>query len=237
MSILQLDHLVLAVPNLQDAIAFFQETLGIKAAKGGRHIGNGTHNALIGLGKPADNTYLELFAIDPEDQTLRAHYPLGLKKSMGAPYVASWCIRCTPEIDIFTINKKMRELGEMYALGEVKRMERTSQEGSVISWKIASTSDQALASEGHIPFLIQWDDLTNHPTSRIPEEDFCNYLLSFSRPDYETHKTNLQSIGVKIPEFLEFTFSKEPSTDLTLFSRNSRLTFHKNSDSPNQSPN
>lgn len=232
---LQLDHLVLAVPNLKDAIAFFQKSLGIEPIEGGKHIGYGTHNAFIGLGKPENNVYLELFAIDPEDKTPREHFPLGLSRSIEHPYVVSWCIRCTAETEISDVNDKMNRLGNMYDLGEVKNMTRLSQEGKSISWKIATSREQALASNGHIPFLIQWDDFSSHPTFKIPKEYFCDYSITFFRSDYKIHEENLQSIGLQSTAPLTFNFSENPSIDLTLFTASNSITFHQKDFNPEES--
>ena len=50
MSKLVFDHIVLAVPHLQNAIDLFHTCLDVKAMAGGRHVGLGTHNAIVGLG-------------------------------------------------------------------------------------------------------------------------------------------------------------------------------------------
>ena len=42
-----IDHLVYAVPDLQAAVADVTERFGVRAQSGGRHIGLGTHNALL----------------------------------------------------------------------------------------------------------------------------------------------------------------------------------------------
>jgi hypothetical protein len=45
-----IDHLVYAVPSLPAAIADVAERFGVRAQAGGKHIGLGTHNALLALG-------------------------------------------------------------------------------------------------------------------------------------------------------------------------------------------
>ena len=58
----KLDHLILAVGDLEKGIAEFTEKTGVKPTFGGVHKGIGTHNALVSL----DNgMYLEILA--PED--------------------------------------------------------------------------------------------------------------------------------------------------------------------------
>ena len=45
-----IDHLVYAVPDLPAAVADLAERFGVEARAGGRHLGRGTHNALLALG-------------------------------------------------------------------------------------------------------------------------------------------------------------------------------------------
>ena len=55
--IIGIDHLVILVRNLDDAMRDYQQ-LGSTVTRGGEHPG-GTHNALVGF---ANGTYLELIA-------------------------------------------------------------------------------------------------------------------------------------------------------------------------------
>jgi hypothetical protein len=60
-----LDHLVILVEELEDAVAGYEE-LGFRVTLGGEHADGLTRNALVPF---ADGTYLELVAfVDPDDE-------------------------------------------------------------------------------------------------------------------------------------------------------------------------
>ena len=63
----EIDHIVYCVPDLENGIDYIEELLGIRPVFGGRHLSNGTKNALLNLG---DNCYLEILAVDDESIVL-----------------------------------------------------------------------------------------------------------------------------------------------------------------------
>lgn len=63
----RLDHVVIGVRDLDEAIRAYQQ-LGFEVRPGGRHTGLGTHNALIRFGLD----YFELLAIEDEAQAMRS---------------------------------------------------------------------------------------------------------------------------------------------------------------------
>src|ERR1044072_5891173 len=66
----QIDHILLAIDDLDRGVKQFEESTGVKPIYGGKHP-RGTHNALVSLG---DGTYVEIIAVQkgvtpPDDLT------------------------------------------------------------------------------------------------------------------------------------------------------------------------
>lgn len=85
-----IDHLVYAVPSLPAAATEIAERLGVRAQAGGKHIGLGTHNALLALGP---QTYLEIIAPDPEQPEPPAPRPFGID-SVGHGSLVGRALAC-----------------------------------------------------------------------------------------------------------------------------------------------
>ena len=46
-----IDHLIYACPDLDGGVGLIETRFGVRARPGGKHVGLGTHNALLSLGK------------------------------------------------------------------------------------------------------------------------------------------------------------------------------------------
>src|SRR5215471_10466649 len=86
-----LDHLVYAVPDLDRGIDDLEAQLGVRAVAGGRHLGEGTRNALIGLGP---DSYLEILGPDPSQEAPDRPLWLGLE-GLSAPRLTGWAIKAS----------------------------------------------------------------------------------------------------------------------------------------------
>lgn len=232
---LEVDHIVLAVPNLNAAITYFKEHLNVAPLAGGKHIGLGTHNVLLGLGDPTQRVYLELLAIDPEDQTIYETYPMGLSRDISQPFVASWCIRCANDCDIEEINNAMKKMGKEYQHGDVKKMQRVTTSGETLSWRIAISREQILDSHGQIPFIIKWDNMAHHPTTRLIPECFCSFELKFNDKNAIKHQQNLKTLGLELPDNINFVSNQQATTSLKISNRGISITFssHEKPSYPN----
>jgi hypothetical protein len=149
-----IDHLVYAAPELAAAVADLEDRFGVRAQAGGKHIGLGTHNALLALGP---RTYLEIIAPDPGQPEPSMPWPFAVDGVTHGRLV-SWAIVCD---DIDWAVAQARSRG--YDPGEVGDGQRVGPAGTVLRWRATPV---ALAG-GLVPFLICWGD-TEHPARSAP---------------------------------------------------------------------
>jgi len=150
----QIDHLVYAVSDLPAAVADVEERFGVRARAGGKHIGLGTHNALLALGPV---TYLEIIAPDPGQPEPSAPRPFGVD-SAGHGRLVRWALACD---DIDAVVAEARSHG--YDPGEVVDGRRAEPNGKVLRWRLTISE----MGGGLAPFLISWGE-TEHPARSAP---------------------------------------------------------------------
>jgi len=146
-----IDHLVWGGRSLDEEIERFEAMLGVRASPGGRHAGEGTHNALIRLG-PA--MYLELIAPDPEQPVPPTSRWFALD-TLTTPRLVTWAARAT---DLERRVAQARRAG--IALGDVRRGERLRPDGRSLAWRF--TYPDTRTGDGLVPFLIDWGQ-SPHP--------------------------------------------------------------------------
>jgi hypothetical protein len=149
---LELDHLIVAGPDLGGLVAAFAALTGARAVPGGRHAGQGTHNALVGLGR---GRYLELLAPDPEqaDGDFRAGIAY-----LGAPALHTWCARAGAADDVAS---------RIAAAGLSPRrlpMARQRPGGVTLRWELVFADGHPYA--GMLPFFIDWRG-SPHPSEQL----------------------------------------------------------------------
>jgi hypothetical protein len=149
-----IDHLIYAAPSLPAAIVDVAERFGVRAQAGGKHIGLGTHNALLALGA---RTYLEIIAPDPGQPEPSMPRPFGLD-SVSHGRLAGWALACD---DIDAAVAGARSHG--YDPGDVLDGRRVGPTGTALRWRMTSSQ----TAGGLVPFLISWGD-TEHPARSAP---------------------------------------------------------------------
>lgn len=188
-----LDHLVLAVPDLDEAVLAMTRRTGVQPVAGGSHPGLGTRNALVGLSwQGSRRRYLELLAPDPEQPRLPAERTMLGVGRVASPTMHGWAIRLPGE-ELDATMSRARRAG--VDVGEVVAAQRATPHGPRLSWRLAAP--QPLGLGGVQPFLIDWHGGT-HPTD-VPLPTLELVDLALLHPDPERATGVLRTLGVGLP--------------------------------------
>lgn len=172
-SVVRIDHLLYVGPDLGELAQVLLAATGLTATVGGKHPGQGTHNALLSLG--ADR-YLELMAPDPEQSDndtalvppasslgasppLRATPPGIFLRSIAyatQPQLFTWCAKAA---DAGSLATAARSLGLEATLFPGSRL---TPAGMTLRWDLVVIAGHGLG--GVVPFFIDWHD-SQHPTT------------------------------------------------------------------------
>jgi glyoxalase-like protein len=167
-----LDHLVLAAPDLADAVAAFAAQTGVQPAAGGSHVGLGTANFLVALGGAA---YLEIIGPDPDQPEPAQPRPFGID-DLGEARIVTWAMRTEDLDDLIA-----RALDAGYDPGAPRAMSRRTPAGDLLEWRL--TQPRFDVGGGLVPFLIDWGT-TPHPTTRgLPEAALLEWHANHPSPD------------------------------------------------------
>lgn len=150
-----IDHLVYAAPDLDAAVDEIEQRFGVRAAGGGQHLGLGTHNRLLALGK---RTYLEIIAPDPGQPEPDLPRPFGVD-GVTTPGLVGWAITCD---DIDEARTAAATAG--FDPGAVIGGQRRTASGEVLRWRLTSNA----LTGGVVPFLISWGDTPSPAISAPP---------------------------------------------------------------------
>jgi Glyoxalase-like domain len=166
-----LDHLVLAGPDLAEAVASFTARTGVQPARGGSHVGLGTANYLVGLG---DGAYLEIIGPDDDQPAPAQPRPFGIDE-LDAPRIVTWAMR-TDDLD--RLISEARDAG--YDVGDPVAMSRRTPDGELLEWRLAFPPPRY--GDGLVPFLIDWGT-SAHPTSRdLPASQLLEWHATHPDP-------------------------------------------------------
>jgi hypothetical protein len=142
--LIELDHVVIAVPDLTGAAAGLAEGMGLTSVEGGRHAGWGTANRIVPLGE----TYLELVAVVDPDEAVSSAFGRWVAAAGAQPI--GWVVR-TDGIDHVA-----GRLGLTVSAGT-----RRDREGRPMHWRVAGVERAMI--EPSLPFFVEWGDGTPHP--------------------------------------------------------------------------
>lgn len=178
-----LDHVIVAGPDLSGLVAWLRREVGLLATLGGRHPGQGTHNALVGLGQSA---YLELMA--PDGLPLPVDAPGTYRRSLthlAAPELLTWCASTS---DWRVPVAAAEALGFAVTCLEGQRETAAGEE---LRWRLVVVGGHGFG--GHVPFFIDWLD-TPHPALRL-EQEASIIELRLEHPDAVGLSNALAALG------------------------------------------
>jgi len=144
--VIGIDHLVIAVPDLDTAAHELEQGIGLAVTGGGRHPGAGTANRIAFL---ADGSYLELIAV--EDRDAARAQPLGaavlrtLDERGGG--LAAYALL---DDHLQTSVAELQANGS--SLGSVQQGSRMRDDGELVEWWAAFPEGVGLDG---VPFLIR----------------------------------------------------------------------------------
>ena len=187
----RLDHLVLAVPDLEAAAAEIRERWGCVVHPGGRHPRWGSWNAVVPL---EDAAYLEIIAPHPEPPN-SGERVFGLD-AVSEAALATWAVRpgeagtgARPADPLAGPVAAARAAG--VGLGDVLAGSRRTPEGTLLEWRL--TDPFAPRMDGTVPFVIHWGR-TPHPSGVAgPEVSLVELVLA--HPEPERLKKVLAALG------------------------------------------
>lgn len=182
-----LDHLVYATPDLESTVAEFVAATGLEPAPGGRHLGRGSRNVLVGLGR---RSYLEIVGPDAESPPDPGReLPFGIS-DLDAPRLVTWAVH---PADITAAAAAGALAGA--DLGPILPMTRERPDGVRLSWRLASRHPAPLG--GVTPFLIDWGDSPHPASGDLPAAALLS--LRGTHPDPAAVGAVLDALGVFLP--------------------------------------
>jgi hypothetical protein len=182
-----IDHVLLAVRDLDAAAVWIRERHGLTALPGGRHPGVGTANMIVPLG----DDYLELIAIvDPAEAAaspLRGR--LVAAPETGAS-LATWAVRVT---DMDALKRRLNDAG--VATDGPLPGSRVRPDGVLLEWRTLRVGS---GLEPAVPFFIEWNvPAGEHPGAAGVEHAAGTVLLRGVRlasPDPEALADRLRVV-------------------------------------------
>lgn len=167
-----LDHIVVAAPDLDDAVGRIETATGVRLEQGGVHPRFGTKNYLATFG---DGTYFELIGADPENTEFSGERAFRVNE-VTEPRAVAWAIE--PE-SIEAATAAARQAGT--DLGAPFPGSRRNPDGTLLQWRLTPPLAEP---SGVIPFLLDWDGSTSPAFTVQPRLSLVHLQATHPDPDY-----------------------------------------------------
>ncbi|MGC2239278.1 MAG: VOC family protein [Acidimicrobiia bacterium] len=160
---LVIDHVIICVPDLDEAAERYRDRHGLDSVPGGRHVGLGTANRIVPLG----SNYVELLSVVDETEAMGNMFG---RWAIGTIHDNPWrpaalCLR----------TELIEGVAGPHEL-EIQEMSRARPDGTLLSWRMAGLHEALVRN---VPFFIQW----NVDVSELPG----NSDLNTAGPIEEVH--------------------------------------------------
>jgi hypothetical protein len=181
----RIDHLVYATPDLKTGIDTAEQLFGVRASQGGQHPGEGTRNALIGLGP---TSYFEIIGPDPEQPKPERPRRFGIDE-IKAPRLTTWVAKGT-DLEKFASDAAAHGVN----LGPVIPGSRKRPDGVVLSWRY--TDPRVILADRLVPYFIDWGT-SPHP-SATATKGVTLLSLRAEHPDADRVQGMLRQLGLEL---------------------------------------
>ncbi len=181
----QVDHILWAVPDLEEGARQFAEISGVVPAGGGSHTGFGTRNTLASLG---DRLYFEIISVDPAQANFKAR--ANRIAQLVAPEMHTFGVRGS---DLEGYRDTARGLG--LSASDPVAMSRLRADGVLIRWRAIYVFDEHWGDM--VPFLIDWMD-SEHPWKTTPKGCSVKEFAAF-HPQADALATIYRALNISLP--------------------------------------
>jgi hypothetical protein len=182
-----LDHILLGCNDLDRGIDFVYRQIGVRAAFGGVHPGNGTQNALLSLGT---SRYLEIIAPDPKQPA--SADARDLRSLDDDPVLVGWSAHHA-NLDAFAARLK----NQGFAIEGPMPGSRKRPDGRLLTWKVLRLKDDPTQL---LPFFIEWSSNSIHPSVDSPQGCHLVRFEAFA-PDADARLVSgkIEALGLDLP--------------------------------------
>lgn len=181
-----IDHIVYAVPDLEEAIDQLEKRLGVRPQFGGRHTTKGTKNALLNLGNAC---YLEILAVDESNTDIFAPRWMGIDL-IETSKITRWSIKS----DQLTQDQAILQSYQK-ELGEIQKGQRKLSNGKLIQWEMILPL--AEPEVDILPFMTDWTYSSIHPTDSLPQ--LCELVsIELMHPEPKSIQEYLEKLNLSM---------------------------------------
>jgi len=183
--LLRIDHIILAIEDLDRGMQQFEEITGVMPIYGGEHPNGDTQNAIIAF---QDGMYLEILAPKPGLDSIPTFF-----QGMNTLTAVGFALNTN---NIVRLHQELQ--GLQFKSDEIQDGSRNTPSGKRLSWQMLMVSEPAFFMN---PFFIDWSPDSQHPSKS--EEINCTLSkLQLTSPFGTKLKQLIKACESEIPLLL-----------------------------------